>query len=394
MRTHYCGSVSAAELDQTVTLYGWVHRRRDHGGVIFIDLRDREGLVQVVCDPDRAETFAAAERVRSEFVLRVQGVVRRRPEGTANPNIRSGEIEVLAHELEILNAVAHAAVPDGRREHLRDGAPHAPRPRPAPPADAEEPDAALPHRDGGAPVPRRAGLHRHRDADAHQVHARGRARLPGALARARRQVLRAAAVAAAVQAAADDGGLRPLLPDHQVLPRRGPARRPAARVHADRLRDLVPRRDRDPRDHGGHDPHRVQGGARRRAAGPVSGRWPTRGDARLRLRQAGPARAAQAHRAHRRDEDGRVQGVLRRRQMPGGRVAGLLVPGGGGSSRAGRSTTTPSSSKIYGAKGLAYIKVNELAKGREGMQSPDREEPLGRRAGRRSSSAPARRTAT
>ena len=104
MRTHYCGQVDSALIDHTVTLCGWAHRRRDHGGVIFIDLRDREGLVQVVCDPDRAQTFANAERVRNEFVLRVVGKVRRRPDGTINPNIRSGEIEVLAHDMEILNA--------------------------------------------------------------------------------------------------------------------------------------------------------------------------------------------------------------------------------------------------------------------------------------------------
>jgi len=103
MRTHYCGDLSAANLDQVVTLAGWVHRRRDHGGVIFIDLRDREGLAQVVCDPDRAEAFATADRARNEFVLKVTGKVRRRPEGTINPNLRSGEIEVLAHEVEILN---------------------------------------------------------------------------------------------------------------------------------------------------------------------------------------------------------------------------------------------------------------------------------------------------
>ena len=103
MRTHYCGDLSAANLDQIVTLAGWAHRRRDHGGVIFIDLRDREGLAQVVCDPDRAEAFATADRVRNEFVLKVTGKVRRRPEGTVNPNLRSGEIEVLAHEVEILN---------------------------------------------------------------------------------------------------------------------------------------------------------------------------------------------------------------------------------------------------------------------------------------------------
>ena len=103
MRTHYCGDLSAANLDQIVTLAGWAHRRRDHGGVIFIDLRDREGLAQVVCDPDRAEAFATADRARNEFVLRVKGKVRRRPEGTTNPALRSGEIEVLAHEVEILN---------------------------------------------------------------------------------------------------------------------------------------------------------------------------------------------------------------------------------------------------------------------------------------------------
>ena len=103
MRTHYCGKLSAALLGQTVTLAGWAHRRRDHGGVIFIDLRDREGLAQIVSDPDREATFATAEKIRNEFVLKVTGLVRRRPEGTVNPNIASGEVEVLAHNIEILN---------------------------------------------------------------------------------------------------------------------------------------------------------------------------------------------------------------------------------------------------------------------------------------------------
>jgi aspartyl-tRNA synthetase len=103
MRTQYCGQVTAARVGEAVTLCGWAHRRRDHGGVIFIDLRDREGLVQVVCDPDRAETFATAERIRNEYVLRVTGKVRRRPAGTDNPDLASGEVEVLAHEIEILN---------------------------------------------------------------------------------------------------------------------------------------------------------------------------------------------------------------------------------------------------------------------------------------------------
>ena len=103
MRTHYCGELSAALVDRVVTLAGWAHRRRDHGGVIFIDLRDREGLAQVVCDPDRREAFAVAERVRSEYVLKIVGKVRRRPEGTVNPELRSGEVEVLAYEVEVLN---------------------------------------------------------------------------------------------------------------------------------------------------------------------------------------------------------------------------------------------------------------------------------------------------
>ncbi|WP_374337784.1 aspartate--tRNA ligase [Leeia sp.] len=103
MRTDYCGLVDTRYLDQTVTLYGWAHRRRDHGGVIFIDLRDREGLVQVVCDPDNAATFTTADSVRNEFVLKITGKVRRRPEGTVNTNLTSGEIEVLAHSIEVLN---------------------------------------------------------------------------------------------------------------------------------------------------------------------------------------------------------------------------------------------------------------------------------------------------
>jgi aspartyl-tRNA synthetase len=103
MRTCYAGQVSEKLLDQTVTLMGWAHRRRDHGGVIFIDLRDREGLVQVVCDPDRADMFKIAEDVRSEFCLKIVGKVRARPAGTENANLVSGKVEVLCHEIEVLN---------------------------------------------------------------------------------------------------------------------------------------------------------------------------------------------------------------------------------------------------------------------------------------------------
>jgi aspartyl-tRNA synthetase len=102
-RTDYCGLIDRKRLGETVTVCGWVHRRRDHGGVIFIDLRDREGLVQIVCDPDRAATFATAEKLRHEFVIAATGRVRLRPEGTINTTLVSGEIEILAHEIELLN---------------------------------------------------------------------------------------------------------------------------------------------------------------------------------------------------------------------------------------------------------------------------------------------------
>ena len=104
MRSTYCGLVTESLMDQTVSLCGWVNRRRDHGGVIFIDLRDREGYVQVVCDPDRAEMFGVAEDVRNEFCVQVKGVVRARPEGTVNASLKSGQVEVLCHELIVLNA--------------------------------------------------------------------------------------------------------------------------------------------------------------------------------------------------------------------------------------------------------------------------------------------------
>ena len=103
MRTTYCGLVNEALMGQTVTLMGWAHRRRDHGGVIFIDLRDREGLVQIVCDPDRPDMFKTAEVVRNEFCLKITGKVRARPSGTENANLTSGKIEVLCLELEVLN---------------------------------------------------------------------------------------------------------------------------------------------------------------------------------------------------------------------------------------------------------------------------------------------------
>ena len=104
MRSHYCGEINEAHLGQEIELCGWVHKRRDHGGVIFIDLRDREGIVQVVYDPDRAEPFAIAESIRSEYVVKLKGRVRARPEGTVNDKMKTGKVEVLGLELEVLNS--------------------------------------------------------------------------------------------------------------------------------------------------------------------------------------------------------------------------------------------------------------------------------------------------
>ncbi|WP_312264606.1 amino acid--tRNA ligase-related protein, partial [Rivihabitans pingtungensis] len=106
MRTDYCGLIDKKFLGQTVTVKGWAHRRRDHGGVIFIDLRDREGLVQVVIDPDTPEAFQTADASRNEYVLAITGIVRERPAGTANANLISGEIEILAKQIEVLNTAA------------------------------------------------------------------------------------------------------------------------------------------------------------------------------------------------------------------------------------------------------------------------------------------------
>ena len=104
MRTHYCGEVGKTEVGQEVEVCGWVHRRRDHGGVIFLDVRDRSGIVQVVYDPDTEDSFATADRVRNEFVLKAKGLVRDRPDGTVNPEMATGEVEILGSQLEILNA--------------------------------------------------------------------------------------------------------------------------------------------------------------------------------------------------------------------------------------------------------------------------------------------------
>src|SRR6187551_3069126 len=103
MRTHYCSTVDESSLDKEVTVCGWVHHRRDHGGVVFLDIRDRSGLLQVVYEPENKDTFSSAEKLRSEFVVRVTGIVRSRPEGMVNDKMVTGMVEVIGTGLEILN---------------------------------------------------------------------------------------------------------------------------------------------------------------------------------------------------------------------------------------------------------------------------------------------------
>src|SRR5699024_1905857 len=122
MRSHYCGAVNASAIDDTVTVCGWVHRRRDHGGVIFVDLRDHTGLLQVVFDPDVPDMFAVAERLRNEYVIRVTGRVRPRPEGTVNPELASGEIEVESSRLEVLNEARTPPLQVDEADHVSDAA--------------------------------------------------------------------------------------------------------------------------------------------------------------------------------------------------------------------------------------------------------------------------------
>ena len=218
MRSHYCNELNAGLNGEDVRLCGWAHRRRDHGGVIFIDLRDTTGLAQVVVDPDVAEAFALAERVRNEFVLAVRGRVRPRPEGTVNPNLPSGEVEVFASEIEICNPA------DTPPFQLDDEGVHD--------------DVRLKYRyvDLRRPYMQRQMRLRHqvcqrlrRFLDERRfleietplltkATPEGGAGLFGAQPRASRPVLRFAAIPPAVQAAADDVRDGSLLPDRPLLP--------------------------------------------------------------------------------------------------------------------------------------------------------------------------------
>ena len=295
-------------MGKNVRLSGWIHRKRDHGGLLFIDLRDHYGLTQVLADSE-SPAFAALEQLRAESVIRIDGdghgarARDREPEPAdrrdRGPRPRHGGAR--AGRRAAAAGVRRADYPeeirlkyrylDLRRETLHR-------------------NIVLRSRVIAHPARRdeRPGLHRVPDADPDRLLARGRARLPGALAPAPGQVLRAAAGAAAVQAAADGRGLRPLLPDRALLPRRGPARRPLARrVLPARRRDELRHPGRRVRGHRAGHARRLRGVRRRQAgdARSVPAHRLPRGDAQVRHRQARPAQP---------DRDaGRLRALPRRR---------------------------------------------------------------------------------
>ncbi len=238
-RTATCGELDASGIGRQVTLNGWVHRVRDHGGIKFIDLRDRYGLTQVVVDADAsAELKEAAAELKHEYTVAVEGTVRPRPANMVNPQHAHRPDRGPGPAPGRAGPLRDPALPD-RRAHgrPRGTALQVPLPGPALLRHAA-PHPPAPRRDlRRARVPGRPRLLRDRDPDPDPLHPGRGARLPGALAPARRQVLRAAPVAAALQAAADGVRLRQVLPDRPLLPRRGRPRRPAAGVHPDRPGD-------------------------------------------------------------------------------------------------------------------------------------------------------------
>jgi hypothetical protein len=311
MRTHYCGLVNAAHLDQTVTLCGWAHRRRDHGGVIFIDLRDREGLVQVVCDPDRKDTFATAERIRNEFVLKVTGLVRRVPKAPSTPT-------------------------SFQRRDRGAGARHRdPQPAATPPFQLDE--------DNLSETVRLT----HRVIDLRRPQMQKNMMLRYKVAMAFRRFLDAQGfidIETPMLTKSTPEGARDYLVPSRVhdgqffaLPQSPQLFKQMLMVAGfDRyyqitkcFRDEDLRADRQPEFTQvdietsflteaeitaimeGADPLRVQGSAERRPAQPLPAHDLCRGDGALRLGQAGPARAAGVHRTHRPHEDGGLQGLPR-----------------------------------------------------------------------------------
>ena len=330
MRTHYCGLVTAEQLAQPVVLTGWVHRRRDHGGVIFIDLRDREGMAQIVCDPDRAETFATAESLRNEFCVEITGVVRKRPRRhrqRVDEVGRDRDPRARDHRAE---RVGHAAVPARRRQPVGDDAPHASRARPAPARDAEEPDAALSRRDGSArAISTRQGFidietpmltkSTPEGARDYLVPSRVNPGMFFALPQSPQLFKQLLMVAGfdryyqIVKCFRDEDLRADRQPEFTQIDCE------TSFLNEDEIRAIFETMTRHVfKTAIGVDLPAVPGHAVRR------------GDGALRLGQARPAREARVHRAHRRDEGRRLQGVLARAaNSDGGRVVALRVPGGG-----------------------------------------------------------------
>ena len=214
-RTHSCGALRKEDAGRRVTLMGWCARRRDFGPLTFIDLRDREGITQIVVNQEKAAAaHAKAKEVRGEFVIAALGEVVLRDEGARNPKLATGDVEVQAAEIRILNdartlpfqldASADTLAADSRPGSRKPGGSW--RPTSAPPTVAVQPASSTPDDPGNQPVHGRAGLHANRDAQPHQVHARGRSRLHRAFARAAGKVLCPAAVAADLQTDLHDRG--------------------------------------------------------------------------------------------------------------------------------------------------------------------------------------------
>ena len=318
-RTHWAGRAARRRRSaSSVRVAGWVHRRRDHGGLIFIDLRDRTGLLQLVFRPEEApEAHAGAGGLRGEDVITRERRARapRRGRGQPRPADRRGRAR--GGGAGAARRLGDAAVPDRRgRPGGRGASPPLPLPRPPQGADARQRDPPPRGRQGDPRLPLGRGLPGGRDADHDPLDPRGRARLPGAEPALARRLVRAAAVAPALQAAPDDRRLRALLPDRPLLPRRGLPRRPPARVHPARHGAGVRRGGGRLRGHRPPAPARARA---RRHRGLAAARADDlrRGDAALRLGPPGPA-----DRRGDRGRDGRVplvgvQGLPGRARDPG-----------------------------------------------------------------------------
>jgi len=368
MRTHYCGRVDQTLIGQVVTVAGWAQRRRDHGGVIFVDLRDREGLLQIVFDPDKPQVFALAERVRNEFVLKVTGLVRARPPGTANANLKSGQVELLCQDLEILN----------RSEPL--------------PFQLDE------------TVTEEVRL-RYRYLDLRREEMRDRLMLRHRITRAMREYLDNAGfvdIETPILTKATPEGARDYLVPSRTQAGKFFALPQSPQIYKQLLmvsgfdryyqiarcfRDEDLRADRQPEFTQLDIETSFLNEQEIRVIMEDMVRTVWKQILDVDLPSPFPVmRFADAMRDYGSDKpDLRVplkltelSDVMRKVDFkvfagpagtPGGRVAGLLIPRGGELTR-GEIDGYAEFTKIYGAKGLAYIKFNEIAKGREGMQSP------------------------